>query len=450
MKDQATTTNRKERRNSKLLVGGVEYDLSNLLTKEALEEVLESGDNHKGKQREEEDSSSDEEESIGGYLPFSKANNNHHKKQNRKKTKNNAAAATKKGQASSLGDYFSKKQQPPPALPFTKPSSAREFVAHQMDKSASTRSPYRFGVDAMKILMESLHSVPELRDSFHMDHETGSVCLMDDDDDDESCTRSFESSTRSFFADSYCGWDDRSTGVASRPGGNRKNRSALLLGNYGGDEEEEEEDLFGPIAATNTNEGVPGRVSLTSTSTENTEAMAEDLAYIYGKQQQGSPPVGNHKNHEDPQPQEETFTLEEMFRSAALDDGKFDQEEECELEIAPGHYVPFRGGKETWRAVGLGGNAIAQLECFECGAHLVCLADCEYTVCPDCRVVNPTFAADDGPRKPFGVGMGFKKEWIDQRQQTLQHQRQQLLQTEKLKEQQHYYAAPQASSLYGR
>ena len=92
-------------------------------------------------------------------------------------------------------------------------------------------------------------------------------------------------------------------------------------------------------------------------------------------------------------------------------------DEEHEMEISPGVYVPFRGAKETWHAVAT--QTTHELVCFDCSTDLVCINDCEYTVCPDCRVVNPVFS-DHPVGKPFGVGMGFRKEWVVQKQKQLQ------------------------------
>lgn len=120
-------------------------------------------------------------------------------------------------------------------------------------------------------------------------------------------------------------------------------------------------------------------------------------------QQQPPPAAQSNKPH---------YTLEEMCVSAQLDDGEFDDDAH-EMEISPGHYVPFRGAKETWHAVTT--RHTTELECLDCMACLVCINDCEFTVCPDCRVVNPVFC-DNPVGPPFGVGMGFKKEWVLKKQ----------------------------------
>jgi len=106
------------------------------------------------------------------------------------------------------------------------------------------------------------------------------------------------------------------------------------------------------------------------------------------------------------------------------DSNDFDQQQsQEEMEISPGVYVPFRGAKETWHAVAK--QRTVEVTCLDCCQVLVCINDCEYTVCPDCRVVNPVLCFDTAaaavdknnkPKQPFGVGMGFKQEWVRKKQ----------------------------------
>lgn len=58
-----------------------------------------------------------------------------------------------------------------------------------------------------------------------------------------------------------------------------------------------------------------------------------------------------------------------------------------QLEIAPGVFALLRGAEETWNAVENGN--IVHCECICCTMQLVCIADAEFVLCPECRVVNP-------------------------------------------------------------
>jgi len=104
---------------------------------------------------------------------------------------------------------------------------------------------------------------------------------------------------------------------------------------------------------------------------------------------------------------------DESFTNLKDGDDVDSDDENFEMEIAPGYYVPFRGSKEVWRAVN-NGNYL-ECCCLECGTELFCIADAEHVVCPNecCRMVNPVF---DRPSHvtttPYGAGMGLKKEWV--------------------------------------
>ena len=58
-----------------------------------------------------------------------------------------------------------------------------------------------------------------------------------------------------------------------------------------------------------------------------------------------------------------------------------------ELEIEPGVKSVLRGSKETWNAVQRGYTTDAC--CFGCMAPLLCIADAEYVLCPDCKTISP-------------------------------------------------------------
>jgi len=90
--------------------------------------------------------------------------------------------------------------------------------------------------------------------------------------------------------------------------------------------------------------------------------------------------------------------------------------EQLQVEICPGVYEPLRGSEETWHAIQRGyANAV---NCFNCSLSLLCIADAEYVLCPDCRVVGPAMAGDMFDRKVpainttsyqrGGVGLGLR------------------------------------------
>ena len=112
------------------------------------------------------------------------------------------------------------------------------------------------------------------------------------------------------------------------------------------------------------------------------------------------------------EPTEERRTFEDISMEAQAITA--DQEEETyEMEIAPGQYLPFRGSKETWRAIDEGN--FLETSCLECGLELVSVPDCQCVVCSDCKMVNPIFEHPPGVQATHGVGMGFQKEWIQRR-----------------------------------
>jgi len=354
----------KKRRDSKILLAGVEYDLSNLLTKEDI--CIDDQEANS------ESSSSEDSGGGGGYL-------------NRR-------------------------------APNSRPSLSRTTDNNPFEHQAKTKrrqSPYRFDLQAMRTLMTSFRGVPELSNSFRLS-KTGRVVEAEE----PTCSS----------------------------GSGREDEHLNLLGHPDDEEDEEEEDLLPPLHHKDNNsnaeeEEVPARISVSSTDTtkttltlplqtddhdnDNEEDALDDLVYdhatgtyVYKPQTEMADSSHYHdalldqSEYHDVDAQDRRFTLEEMVDSAAIDGGEFDDDEH-EMEISPGHYVPFRGAKETWQAVAT--HCIVELQCFDCAAILVCINDCEFTVCPDCRVVNPVFS-DDPVGKPFGVGMGFKKEWVLKKQ----------------------------------
>jgi hypothetical protein len=67
---------------------------------------------------------------------------------------------------------------------------------------------------------------------------------------------------------------------------------------------------------------------------------------------------------------------------------KSSSEESLQVEVTPGFFSPLRGSKETLAAISRGHST--NVSCFGCDTPLVCIADAEYVICPDCKVVSPT------------------------------------------------------------
>jgi hypothetical protein len=80
-----------------------------------------------------------------------------------------------------------------------------------------------------------------------------------------------------------------------------------------------------------------------------------------------------------------------------------------ELEISPGVFAPLRGSEETWRAIQAGN--VETVVCVCCCNRIQCIADAEYVICPECRVVSPV--GDPYRERPAsglhirGVGLGL-------------------------------------------
>jgi hypothetical protein len=90
------------------------------------------------------------------------------------------------------------------------------------------------------------------------------------------------------------------------------------------------------------------------------------------------------------------------------------QNDNLQLEISPGVFAPLRGSDETSNAIKLG--FFSNVDCFVCSTSLICIADADYVLCPECRVVGPTGAAERklpptlGFNQPHrgGVGLGLQ------------------------------------------
>jgi hypothetical protein len=83
---------------------------------------------------------------------------------------------------------------------------------------------------------------------------------------------------------------------------------------------------------------------------------------------------------------------------------------QIEVEIMPGVFSPLRGSEETWRAINAGNVEI--VECICCCNRIQCIADAEYVLCPECRVVSPVEnryrgRQASGQHNKRGVGLGL-------------------------------------------
>ena len=65
------------------------------------------------------------------------------------------------------------------------------------------------------------------------------------------------------------------------------------------------------------------------------------------------------------------------------------------IEICPGVVHPVRGSEETLEAIQQ--QSTIQVECMICWEALLCVRDCDYVVCPDCRVVCPVVETKQSP-----------------------------------------------------
>jgi hypothetical protein len=82
---------------------------------------------------------------------------------------------------------------------------------------------------------------------------------------------------------------------------------------------------------------------------------------------------------------------------------------QIEVEISPGVFALLRGSEETWRAIQTGN--FETVECVCCCNRMQYIADAEYVLCSECRVVSPVgnhyrerSASGRGTR---GVGLGL-------------------------------------------
>jgi hypothetical protein len=83
---------------------------------------------------------------------------------------------------------------------------------------------------------------------------------------------------------------------------------------------------------------------------------------------------------------------------------------QIEVEISPGVFALLRGSEETWRAIQVG--HFETVVCVCCCNILQYIADAEYVLCPECRVVSPVVnhyreRSASGQRIRRGVGLGL-------------------------------------------
>ncbi|CAB9521974.1 expressed unknown protein [Seminavis robusta] len=460
-----------KRRSSKIMLEGVEYDLSNL--------VLD-----------------DEEEDIENE---NNINNTIIAAEEQEQEDDNASASSSSASDDSTSGYLSCRSKTSRGTMSRNVSNASTFYERTVDvfdkqaAAARRQSPYRFDVDAMRTLMTSFKGIPELQNSFRLsksgaivdvDDETNSerpsisahddelLYLANDDDDDANDEEPKNAAATSISAEASAtpetdatkptniSSNDKTTEAAAAaddtdvPGRCSVSTTSTSQGSCG--------DSYSNNSAHNTpaappavpeDEPIQSNQHQNCTNAEEEEEGIDDLVYdeatgtyVYREYEYTYPDnttttttdITNDTNppqeyYDDPcetsTEHHNRYTLEEMTADAALgsDDGAYDDEEH-EMEISPGIYVPFRGAKETWQAVAT--HTTHELDCFDCGLALVCINDCEFTVCPDCRVVNPVFC-EDPIGKPFGVGMGFKKDWVVKKQHLRRMERERMAQEQR-------------------
>jgi hypothetical protein len=80
---------------------------------------------------------------------------------------------------------------------------------------------------------------------------------------------------------------------------------------------------------------------------------------------------------------------------------------QIEVEISPGVFALLRGAEETWRAIQTGN--FETVVCVCCCSRMQCIADAEYVLCPECRVVSPVRnkyrERSDSGRRIVGLGL---------------------------------------------
>eukprot|EP00977_Amphora_coffeiformis_P015543 scaffold4552_cov161-Amphora_coffeaeformis.AAC.6 len=109
------------------------------------------------------------------------------------------------------------------------------------------------------------------------------------------------------------------------------------------------------------------------------------------------------------------------------------------VELLPGVYEPLRSAQETWGAIER--DFFIPSTCITCQAHIFCIQDSRFVLCPQCRVVSPLHPQDhqassspdhshqggrgDEPTTQVrGIGLGFTYEQLCDWQGDILRQRQ--------------------------
>lgn len=98
-----------------------------------------------------------------------------------------------------------------------------------------------------------------------------------------------------------------------------------------------------------------------------------------------------------------------------------------QIEISPGVFAQLRGAEETWMAVEHGD--VMFTDCMCCELHLMCIADADFVICPQCQVLCPVgLNGGGGGGGGGGVGLGLRANdyngGLRVRRQPVHHQRQ--------------------------
>ena len=112
--------------------------------------------------------------------------------------------------------------------------------------------------------------------------------------------------------------------------------------------------------------------------------------------------------------------------------GQAKSQELVMVEIEPGTQVPLRPASETVEAVAA--QNYRSVTCFACSTDIYCIDDCQYYVCPMCRVISSTSTdsfdnkkqeSEHASNRPelYGLGLGFTNDGLVQIYQSLEYGR---------------------------
>jgi len=81
------------------------------------------------------------------------------------------------------------------------------------------------------------------------------------------------------------------------------------------------------------------------------------------------------------------------------------------VEIHPGYSVPLRGSDETWHAYCH--DNVASVDCTACLSHILCIASASMVLCPNCRMISPTYNEGimEGGYPTESLGLGLSQEY---------------------------------------